>query len=624
MALQEGQNLGPYRVLNQLGQGGMATVYKGYHPRLDRYIAIKVVHQAFLEDPAFLSRFEREAQIVAKLDHPHIVPVFDYAEHEGQPYLVMKYIEGRTLKNRLSAGALPLDQIVNLMETVGNALDYAHKQGILHRDIKPSNIIIDNSGTVYLTDFGLARIAHAGESTLSQDMLIGTPHYISPEQAMGRKELDARSDIYSLGVVLYELLVGRVPFSADTPYAIIHDHIYRPLPLPSAVNPEIPPEVERVLLKALAKDPAARYSSAVEMVNAFKAAVSEAGITELNPDRVDSATVILAQMRDEAANTPSDKVPSPLPEKVKNNEHNSNVEFRLDLGHVSEQLKSAFANWEDSPLNPELWGGENVPKSEEDSIRKRIEKQYKKRTEFFTHLAVYFVINLMLWLIYFFASGPIIETAGLTDLPRAAMEFPWPIIVMFGWGSGLLAHAVETYLETGERGARRDRAIRQALRSQYGENWTEVVSKEEYNRVRRRILKPYEKRKEFLQHVAVYVVINALMWFLWLTTGRFVPYLEGVAHFTEFPWPIIVMLAWGAGLVAHFVDMVANHGANPESRERAIQREMEREREMMMQNSMLQEKPKRERHMRLTADGEITDSVAEAWEIDNKQKRSAR
>jgi serine/threonine-protein kinase len=160
------------------------------------------------------------------------------------------------------------------MTAVGSALTFAHEKGILHRDIKPSNIIIDADNIPYLTDFGLARIAEAGESTMSADMLLGTPHYISPEQAKGQKSLDGRTDIYSLGVVLYELVVGRVPFSADTPFAVIHDHIYSPLPRPTHVNPDISPRVEQVLLKSLAKNPEDRFATASEMVEAFRDGIS--------------------------------------------------------------------------------------------------------------------------------------------------------------------------------------------------------------------------------------------------------------------------------------------------------------------------------------------------------------
>lgn len=270
MPFSIGLQVGPYRILEQLGQGGMATVYKGYHASLDRYVAIKVLHQAFLEDPNFHARFQREARLVARLEHPNIVPIYDYAEHENQPYLVMKYIEGETLKARLQRGMLNASDILTIIESVGAGLAYAHKRGILHRDIKPSNVILANDGGIYLADFGLARIAQSGESTLTSDMVLGTPQYISPEQAMSKKDLDEGTDIYSLGVMLYEMTVGRVPFSADTPFSVIHDHIYTPLPLPSSVNPKISPELERVLLKALAKERTDRFKDVPEFIEAFK------------------------------------------------------------------------------------------------------------------------------------------------------------------------------------------------------------------------------------------------------------------------------------------------------------------------------------------------------------------
>jgi tetratricopeptide (TPR) repeat protein len=271
MSFSPGETIGPYRILEPLGQGGMATVYKAYHAALDRYVAIKVLHPAFKEDPNFLARFHREARIVAKLDHPNIVPIYDFAEHQGTPYLVMRYIEGKTLKTLLREGPLPVPQVIAIIRPVAEGLAYAHAQGVLHRDLKPSNIIIAHDGHVYITDFGLARMAQAGESTLSQDMLIGTPQYISPEQARGVPASE-RSDIYSLGVVLFELLTGRVPFSADTPYAIIHDHIFTPLPLPTSINPNLSPAIERVLLKALAKEADARFASPIELLNALEQA----------------------------------------------------------------------------------------------------------------------------------------------------------------------------------------------------------------------------------------------------------------------------------------------------------------------------------------------------------------
>lgn len=278
MSFNIGENIGPYRIIEQLGQGGMATVYKAYHASLDRYVALKVLHPAFHQDQTFTARFQREARVVARLEHPNIVPVYDFSEYENRPYLVMKYIEGDTLKARLQKGALTSHEIEDVINSVGSALAFAHRQGVLHRDIKPSNVMIALDGVMYLADFGLARIAEAGESTMSSDSIMGTPQYISPEQAMGKKDLDAGTDIYSFGVMLYEMVVGQVPFSADTPFSIIHDHIYTPLPLPMKVNPKVPEPVQRVLLKALAKDRIDRYESVEDLMAAFKDAWSEAGV----------------------------------------------------------------------------------------------------------------------------------------------------------------------------------------------------------------------------------------------------------------------------------------------------------------------------------------------------------
>ena len=278
MSFNVGENIGPYRIVEQLGQGGMATVYKAYHASLDRYVAFKVLHPAFNADQSFTARFQREARVVARLEHPNIVPVYDFAEHETRPYLVMKFIEGDTLKARMDKSPLLAEEITKIVDAVGSALAYAHKQGVLHRDVKPSNVLLANDSSIYLADFGLARMAQSGESTLSSDTVMGTPQYISPEQAMGKSDLDARTDLYSFGVMLYEMVVGRVPFNADTPFAIIHDHIYSPLPLPHKVNPAVPEPVERVLLKALAKERNDRFEEAGQLVAAFKAAWNEAGV----------------------------------------------------------------------------------------------------------------------------------------------------------------------------------------------------------------------------------------------------------------------------------------------------------------------------------------------------------
>ena len=312
MTISPGENVGPYRVVEQLGSGGMATVYKGYQPSLDRYVAIKVMHPMFKGNPQFFERFKREARIVAKLEHPNIIPIHDFNEHKGEAYLVMRYVEGDTLKPHMEGQPMPSDEVLRVIRPVCSALNYAHSQGVLHRDIKPSNIMVTTDGSIFVTDFGLARMVEAGESTLSQDMMVGTPQYISPEQAQGVKDLDGRTDIYSLGVVLYEMLTGRVPFSADTPFATVHDHIYTPLPPPSSVNPNINPAVERMLLKALAKNPEDRYPTAKDLFEAVETALA-AQITQLPPVAQTPAPVIAPTPTPEEKTTLSTRKQSSTP-----------------------------------------------------------------------------------------------------------------------------------------------------------------------------------------------------------------------------------------------------------------------------------------------------------------------
>ena len=271
MSFISGETVGPYKIQEQLGQGGMASVYKAYHPALDRYVAIKVMDAALSKEPDFIERFKREARVIAKLDNPHIVPVYDFDEHNGQPYIVLKFIDGPTLKDRMKSAPLSKPEIMKVVSSVGDGLEYAHKRGVLHRDTKPSNVLISSDQKIYLTDFGLARLVES-TSSLTGDMIIGTPHYISPEQAMNADKLDEGTDIYSFGVMIYEMVVGCLPFDADTTFTVIEDHIYKTPPLPTSIKPDIPTDVEQVIMMALAKKRDDRQAKVADLVKAFKKA----------------------------------------------------------------------------------------------------------------------------------------------------------------------------------------------------------------------------------------------------------------------------------------------------------------------------------------------------------------
>ncbi len=274
-----GKTIGPYRVIEQIGVGGMATVYKAYQPSMDRYVAIKILPHYLSQDAEFVKRFQREARAIAKLEHAHILPVHDYGEYEGIAYIVMRYVEAGTLKERMARGQLPLDEIDRLVGQIGGALDYAHRLGVIHRDIKPGNVLLDTQGDTYLSDFGLARMMEVTQQLTGSGVGVGTPAYMSPEQGQGVK-VDHRSDIYSLGVILYEMVTGRVPYEAETPMAVMIKHITDPLPLPRTVKPDVPEPIERVILRALAKNPADRFQTAGDMVQALAVAVRKVSAAE--------------------------------------------------------------------------------------------------------------------------------------------------------------------------------------------------------------------------------------------------------------------------------------------------------------------------------------------------------
>jgi hypothetical protein len=246
---------------------------------MERYVAIKVLPRHLATSPEFVARFNREAKLLAQLQHPHILPVFDYGETEGYTYIVMPFVESGTLGDAMRKQRFSLLEVRDIMVQLGRALGYAHAHGMIHRDIKPSNVLIDETRNCLLTDFGLARMTEAASELTASGAIMGTPAYMSPEQGAG-ENLDARSDIYSLGIIMYELLTGRVPFSAETPIAIIYKHLQDPLPLPRSLNPDIPEEAERVLLKALAKNREDRYQTADDFVRAVQKALPESEAAE--------------------------------------------------------------------------------------------------------------------------------------------------------------------------------------------------------------------------------------------------------------------------------------------------------------------------------------------------------
>jgi serine/threonine protein kinase len=266
------RTLGGYDLTEELGMGGMATVYKAYQPKLERSVAVKVLDPAFITDDSdVLARFRREAKAIAALQHPNILTVYDYGEEEGLAYIVMEYVEGGTLKDRLKGEAFEPQRAIGLSIGVGRALAFAHDQGIIHRDVKPANILLPREDWPLLADFGLVKLQQAHRALTQAGMILGTPDYTSPEQALG-ETADHRADIYALGVVLYEMITGQLPFKAEKAFDVLLMHINEPPPKPTTIAPSSPEIVEDIILKALAKAPAERYPDMQHMVTRLEAA----------------------------------------------------------------------------------------------------------------------------------------------------------------------------------------------------------------------------------------------------------------------------------------------------------------------------------------------------------------
>ncbi len=302
-----GQTLGQYQIVRQLGEGGMATVYLGEQTSIGRTVAIKVLPPHFMHDATFMQRFEREVKVIAELQHPRVLPVYDYGQIGGRPYIVMAYMAGGTLADLLEKGPIELDEVVRLIGQIAEGLDHAHRKGIIHRDFKPSNVLIDQHGNAYLADFGIAKIS---ESTvqLTGTGIVGTPAYMAPE--MGQHgSVTPQVDVYAVGVTLYQMLTGKYPFKGDTPLSVMMAHATRPVPDVREARPDLPNAISDVVRTAMAKEPADRYQSAGELARALRAAVAAAAEQRTTDEtaigRAFPATIV--------EQTPSTPPPPPRP-----------------------------------------------------------------------------------------------------------------------------------------------------------------------------------------------------------------------------------------------------------------------------------------------------------------------
>ena len=289
-----GSTLGSYEIVEVVGQGGMGTVYRAYQPTVDRFVAVKVLRLDGDADPAAPGRFQREARLIARLEHPHLLPVYDFDSAHDPPYLVMRYLEGCTLKEVLEQTRLSPAEAAFLLSQIATPLDYAHRQGVVHQDIKPSNVMLDLEGHLFVTDFGIARLVG---QTDQPSTALGTPDYMAPEQALGQSEIDHRADIYALGALLFQLLTGRPPFyDLDTPLEIIRAHVDRPAPSARSLDPNLPPALDQVIATAMAKSPADRFQHLPEFLTAINDVLGPP-LQELPP----KLSTTVQEIRDELA-----------------------------------------------------------------------------------------------------------------------------------------------------------------------------------------------------------------------------------------------------------------------------------------------------------------------------------
>ena len=586
MTLNAGDNIAGYEIITQVGSGGMATVYQAYHERLDRQVAIKIMHDTFVQDGTFLERFQREARIVARLEHPHIVPVYDYDEYAGKPYFVMKYIEGGTLKRRLIKRGITLDESKSVMTQLADALTYAHEKGVLHRDIKPSNILVDERGLPYISDFGLARILQAGDSTISHDMMLGTPYYISPEQARGERDLSPATDVYSFGIVLYELLAGRAPFIADNSYAIVHEHIYTAPTPPSRINLELSAAVDEVLLKALAKEPSERHQSATALMDDFKTALGESRVRRLPPDRSRAQQGSLAQSR--SLSQPlldSEAVGRGRELRHFDDDHLVDVAGLAALEHESKRKVGSRER-------------KKGAKSREAAIRERVEKKFRARRALVIHLVIFGIVISIIGL------GIILQgrVYALRDLAGFASF----------WGIFPALQAVRYHYKHGQGADNRRQETEREITRHLARS--DLDGEEEWQ-ARKQIERKFAARRGIVYFSALFAVLNSA----WLFSMLFIPgyWNDGMGNVPALGfWAVILVLL---GLRYYY-----RYGRGAEMREAEIEGEITRE----LRLSEMRERARIEHlddvgdlelaldnvdlsNVRLNDEGELTDSFVE-------------
>jgi serine/threonine protein kinase len=301
--------IGVYRLKERLGRGGMAEVFRAEDPRTHRDVAVKIINAEIADDPLFRQRFAQEITLIAKLEHGGIVPLYDVGEAFGRPYLVMRYMAGGTLEDRMERGPLPLAEATRILTRLAGALDFAHQHGIIHRDLKPGNVLMDSQGDPYIADFGIAKLMGQSRTLSRTGMTMGTPSYMSPEQFRGDSELDGRADVYALGVLFFQMLSGKLPFRADTPHGLMYHHLETPVPDIRTLHPDLPADLHLVLQQALAKRPDLRYPSAGAFARDVQSIVEGKRVTPL--PATSAAQLLTVPLLKHTATTPVPERPLP-------------------------------------------------------------------------------------------------------------------------------------------------------------------------------------------------------------------------------------------------------------------------------------------------------------------------